>query len=442
VVVIRWVLEHQSVDGTEVGAGPWHPDAGSGAGRHATQFALVQQMAGGRLSAMCRRMLRCSRNAALTCAAVVLSCIADPTVAVAQDPASKNYQTLPAIDAVAEQALQRVPLAGLSIAVAHGSEIIHAAGYGYANLEHKVPATPETVYRIGSITKHYTAAAILQLVDEGKIGLDADMHEYLPAYPTGGRVVTIRQLLNHTSGIKSADEIPHVMANRSLDVTTKQMLDWIGSEPFDFEPGEEFRYNNSGPWLLGVMLETLSGETYGDYLRTALFNPLGLGDTSYDSYSRVIPNRARGYLFQDGQFIHAEVNSPSRPYASGALLSTVLDMVAWQQALFSGKVIKKTTLAWMTSPGHLNNGKEFPYGFGLRIGDFHGHRKISHGGSIIGFRAIMSHYPDDAVIIVVLTNTDGHREHPRIEQEIANIVFAIDTDKAMTLSEKEEQPMP
>ena len=136
------------------------------------------------------------------------------------------------------------------------------------------------------------------------------------------------------------------------------------------------------------------------------------------------------------------MNSPSRPYASGALLSTVLDMVAWQQALFSGKVIKKTTLAWMTSPGHLNNGKEFPYGFGLRIGDFHGHRKISHGGSIIGFRAIMSHYPDDAVIIVVLTNTDGHREHPRIEQEIANIVFGIDTDKAMTLSEKEGQPMP
>jgi len=202
-----------------------------------------------------------------------LSIFSIESPAVAHERAT--YPRIEAIDELAHQALHDDSLAGISIAVAKVSEILHAQGYGYANLEHNIPASPTTVYRIGSVTKQFTAAAILQLMESGKINLDDDMRIYLPEFSTGERVVTIRQLLNHTSGIKSLTEIPEAMSPRCLDVNQNQVYQWINSRPFDFEPGESFHYNNSGIWLLGVILEKLSGQTYADYIQTHVF-PLSL----------------------------------------------------------------------------------------------------------------------------------------------------------------------
>ena len=343
-------------------------------------------------------------------------------------PAAAGPPYLPAVDAIAVQALEDVPLAGLSIAIARGGEIIHAKGYGYANLEHKVPATPETVYRIGSVGKQFTAAAILQLVEQGKLSLDDNLHEFLPDYPTGGRRVTIRQLLNHTSGIHSVSSIKEAMANRCLDVTQQQMIGWMSQTPFDFEPGERFMYNNSGFWLSGVIIEHLSGRSYPDFVQAKLFEPLGLDDTYYESYSRLIPNRAQGYTLDEGRLVNAELNSPTRPYAAGAIMTTVLDLIEWQRAFLSGRVVTPASVETMTTPGRLNSGKVFPYGLGLWLMEFDGHRTIQHGGGIIGFRTFLSHYPDDEVIIALITNTNG-RDVPRpkgLGEKIARAVFAAE----------------
>lgn len=343
--------------------------------------------------------------------------------AAAADPAY-----FPAVDAIAVRALEDVPLVGLSVAIARGGEIIHAKGYGYANLEHKVPATPETVYRIGSVGKQFTAAAILQLVEQGKLSLDDDLHEFLPDYPTGGRRVTIRQLLNHTSGIHSVTSIKRAMANRCLAVTQEQMIGWMSEAPFDFEPGERYLYNNSGFWLLGVIIEQVSGRSYPDYVQAKLFEPLGLRGTYYDSDPRVIPNRAQGYTLDEGRLLNAEPNSPTRPYAAGAIISTVLDLIEWQQALLSGRVVSPASVETMTTPGRLNSGEAFPYGLALGLAEFEGHRKIGHGGGIIGFRTALSHYPDDELIIALITNTNGRDVPPPkgLEEEIARALFAAE----------------
>jgi len=352
-----------------------------------------------------------------------------PVIAVYGESANSNdsrgYESLAPIDAIAQRALEETPLAGLSIAVAKGSEIIHAKGYGYADLEHQIPATPETVYRIGSVTKQFTAAAILKLVEAEKLHLNDDLREYVPDFPTADRIVTIRQLLNHTSGIRSVDKIQVAMANRCLDVTREQLIGWISSEPFDFAPGEDWMYNNSGYWLLGLVIENLTKDSYGESLRKELFEPIGLERTSYDSYERIIANRARGYAFEEGEFVHHEYNSPTRTYAAGALLSTVLDLVKWQHALFLAKVVGSDHLRLMTTPGQLSNGKTFPYGFGFQIAEFQGHRRISHAGQQMGYRAFLSHYPDEGISIAVLINTDGHSANVRIEEEIAEVLFSL-----------------
>ncbi len=351
--------------------------------------------------------------------------------AQADDSVNKGYAHITAVDNIARKALQDDFLAGLSIAVAKGTKILHARGYGYANLELNVPASPLTVYRIGSVTKQFTAASILQLMEAGKLKLDNDMRTYLPEFSTDGRVVTIHQLLNHTSGIKSITEIPEAMSPRCLDVSQDQVFHWISSRPFDFDPGENFHYNNSGIWLLGVILEKLSGQSYPDYIQGHIFSPANMKDSYYDSFSRVIPHRASGYVYENGVYANGEPNSPTRPYAAGALLSTVLDLVKWENALFSGKIINRDSLKLMTSSSKLNNGQPVPYGLGLNVGEFEGYRKIFHAGGQVGFTAFLAHYPEQDLTVAILTNTQltPQAKMPlrQVEEAIAKTVLSAKT---------------
>ena len=327
------------------------------------------------------------------------------------------------VDRIAEQALSKGPMSGMSIAVLRGSKLIHAAGYGQANLELGVPATPQTVYRIGSVTKQFTAAAILRHVERGELKLDDDIRKYLPDFDTQGRVVTVRHLLDHTSGIRNMTTIGPAMANRALDVTRAQVFSWLSEAPFDFEPGEKYLYNNSGYWLLGAIIEKLAGEPYDTVIERNLLAPLCLQSTRYDVPSELVPGRASGYTRGSAGFLNAEPNSPTRPYASGALISTVLDLAAWERALFGDKVLGAESLKLMTTRGRLNNGQPTAYGMGLAVTQFQGRQKIAHPGGIIGFSSFMAFYPEEQLSIVVLANTMGVELRPEVEEPIASLLF-------------------
>ena len=330
------------------------------------------------------------------------------------------------IDSVSNAAVAEKRTAGVSVAVVKNGRTVLAKGYGFADLENDVPATPETVYRIGSVTKQFTSAAIMKLIEQGKLTLDDTLQKFFPNFPTQGNRVTVRHLLNHTSGIKSYTSLGPKWARLiRLDLATDSVVALFANEPFDFKPGDSYRYNNSGYFLLGMIIEKLSGKTYAQYLKDEIFTPLGLKSTLYCDQASLIKHRAQGYATQPGGgFINAEPLSMTQPYSAGALCSTVNDLAVWTQALASGKVVSPASYKLMTTPVALNDGKPIGYGFGLGTGMLGGHRQVSHNGGINGFISELHHYPDDSVITVVLTNT-GALTAITIERLVARRTLGI-----------------
>jgi CubicO group peptidase (beta-lactamase class C family) len=345
-------------------------------------------------------------------------------IGAVQSQAQSPAGTLTArIDSMAAAALTSWPAVGLSIAVVRGGDTIVMRGYGRADLEHDVPATAQTVYRIGSITKQFTAVAILQLIEQGKLTLDDTLQRFLPDFPAQGNRVTIRHLLTHTSGIKSYTSLgPEWQDKMRLDLTHAQLVALFRDKPFDFAPGARFLYDNSGYYLLGMIVERVSGLAYAEYLNQRLFTPLGLRATAYCDDRTVLPHRASGYELDSGTFVNASPLSMTQPFAAGALCSTVGDLVAWQRSLHAHRLIGAASYARMTTPGTLNDGSRTTYGFGLGVGTLDGHRRIGHGGGINGFLSILDDYPDDSLSVVVLANSESARPG-RLAQEIARVVL-------------------
>ena len=311
---------------------------------------------------------------------------------------------------LAENALRDHPAPGLSIGVQKGGEVVFADGFGYADLENEVPATADTVYRIGSVTKQFTAAAAVLLVEEGKLDLAADLREYLPDYDTRGFEVTVERLLNHTSGIKGYTEMPEFWERSRLDLGHEAMLELFSEPPFEFEPGDRYQYNNSGYYLLGVLVERLSGLSYTEFLEERLFGPLGLERTHYLRNGPLVPGRAEGYeVGGDGGFVNDEPLSMELPYAAGSLGASVLDLLVWQRALAAGQVVSPAGYEQMTARGSLVNGDPVHYGYGLSLGEEHGFARVSHGGGINGFRAQLAHYPEADLGVAVLINSGSGR---------------------------------
>lgn len=315
---------------------------------------------------------------------------------------------------------------GVSIAIVKAGRPLLVKGYGFADIENDVRATPETVYRIGSVTKQFTAAAILRLAEQGKLALDDTLQKFLPTFPSQGNRVTIRHLLNHTSGIRSYTSLgarwQRVIRN---DLAPDSMIAIFANEPFDFKPGAQWRYNNSGYFLLGAIIEKLSGKSYGQYVQDEFFTPLGLKGTIYCDQAPIIKRRAQGYApTPNGGFINAEPLSMTQPYAAGSLCSTVGDFVTWTIALSSGKVVSPASYKLMTTPDTLNDGRPLTYGFGLGTGMLGGHRQVSHNGGINGFVSELHHYPDDSLITVVLTNVGG-MVAPQLERVVARRALGI-----------------
>ncbi len=356
-------------------------------------------------------------------AAFVANCLSlSPASA---DPESRTRIEL-ATDAFAQTMLDERQTPGLVIGVARGGEPLVIRGYGVANLEHGVPVSENTVFRIGSVTKQFTAAAILLLAEEGRLTLDDTLDTYLPDFPRASEV-TIRQLLQHTSGIANYTSREGFMADTApLAHDSARMVAYMAAapQPYDFDPGTGWSYSNSGYMFLDYIAEAAAGQPLADFLQERIFAPLGMDDTQMDSEAEIVTGRAQGYdAAPDAPsgFTNAPHLSLSVAAGAGAIRSTARDLLVWTHALLSGDVLSEESLALMLAPARLNDGSlassalESPpaalsgmdYGLGIMTGERDSRRFIGHGGSIPGFNASLIHYPDEDVTIVLLVNTIG-----------------------------------
>ncbi len=311
------------------------------------------------------------------------------------------------IDSAATAALEEGAV-GLSIAVSFDDHVVFDEAFGLAEVEHGVKSDRDTSFRIGSITKQFTAALVMKQVEAGKISLDAPIGEYYD-FPTGEHTVTVRHLLTHTSGIQSYTNLgPEWFKTIPLELTHQQLLDMVDDKPFEFPPGTAYNYNNTGYYLLGVILEEVTGKTYPELIKEEIAEPLGLDRTRYGSNRDIIKNRAQGYSKFNSKLANDGLIGMSQPGAAGALLSTAGDLVRWQEALAGGKVVSPASYALMTTPYETSDGESTGYGFGLGIGDADGLVAVRHGGGINGFNSMLTHFPATDVTIAVISNSETY----------------------------------
>jgi CubicO group peptidase (beta-lactamase class C family) len=299
----------------------------------------------------------------------------------------------------AEMEKQHVP--GVSVAVIKDLKVIKARGYGLANIELNVAAKPETVYKIGSVSKQFIATGIMLLAQDGKIALDDPVSKYLEGTPETWKTITVRHLLTHTSGIvREAPGFDPLKIQPDLDV-----IKTAYSLPLRFVPGEKYEYCNVGYFSLAQIIHKVSGKPWADFLNERIFAPLKMSSTRTTTMSDLVSNRASGYLWQDGRFENASVYFALRP--SGAFLSTILDLAKWDSALATGQILKQSALDQMWTPVKLNDGSTYAYGFGWSLDPLEGHKRVHHGGSLPGFRSEIARFVDDKVTVIVLTNGDN-----------------------------------
>lgn len=319
---------------------------------------------------------------------------------------------------------------GVVVRVQQNGKVILEKAYGMADMELGVKMQPDHILRLGSITKQFTAVAVLLLVQEGKLSLADDLTKYLPDYPTGGRKITVAQLLNHTSGIKSYTNMASFIEIWRKDFTLSELIDHFKNEPFEFEPGERWNYNNSAYILAGAVIEKASGMSYADFIEKRIFQPLGMTDSYFDVTDRIIPRRIHGYGDgeTEGTFLNAPYLSMTLPHAAGSLMSTVADMGKWDEALYTDKLVKKDLLKLAWTRNKLNNGTLTHYGFGWAMTDVEGHEFIYHSGGINGFVTNGIRVPDAHLYVIALSN-NGTKSPSDVTYDIARTVLGLPTGK-------------
>ena len=340
------------------------------------------------LGRIIRRMFKVFCGA---CALVFLS-----SAAAAQDAAQ--------LDEVVQGYVQNKTFMG-SVLVARDAKVILNKGYASANLEWNVPNTPTTKFRLGSITKQFTAASILLLEERGKLKLEDPIKMYVPDAPSAWDRITIFNLLTHTSGIPNFTSLAGYKTLQLSDSPPVKTIATVRDRPLDFFPGEKMSYSNSGYILLGYVIEKITGASYERFVRDNIFTPLGMKDSGYDSNSAIIERRAAGYMPSPDGPSNAPINAGyihmSVPHAAGALYSTTEDLLRWEQGLFGGKVVSAASLKKMTTPFKNN------YALGVVVQTVGGRTVINHGGGIDGFNTFLAYYPDDKLTVVVLSNING-----------------------------------
>jgi CubicO group peptidase (beta-lactamase class C family) len=339
---------------------------------------------------------------------------AENTAATATSITKAAPETLGArIDAGLRQHF-RPDAPGATVIVVRDGQVLLRQGYGLADTATGKPMDAAMAQRIGSVTKQFTAVAILQLAEQGKLNLDDDLRTYLPGYPAYPHTVTLRHLLAHSSGIVSYTSRPGFIAQMTRDYTPDQLIDTFKHDALLFKPGERFEYSNSNYFILGAIIEKVTGMPYARYLEQAVLAPAGMKDTAHEGFERSGLPRAAGHAPQGERFAPSGPLSMTQPYASGALLSTVDDLARWDAALNGGKLLRPATLKQALSARPLANGKPGPYGYGWFIGSFLGERTEEHGGGINGFSSKVLRIPSAKLFVAVLTNAEGGNVSPDV----------------------------
>ncbi|MEZ0334858.1 MAG: serine hydrolase domain-containing protein, partial [Gemmatimonadales bacterium] len=280
--------------------------------------------------------------------------------------------------------------------------VLLARGYGFANVEHDVPATDSTIYQSGSVGKQFTAAAVVMLSEEGRLGLDDPISRYLPQGGKAWRGITVRHLLTHTSGIP--DYVDSTLDHRRA-YTEEDLVRLASRFPLQFSPGERWSYSNTGYLLLGAVIRKVTGRFYGDFLRERIFEPTGMRTARIISESEIVRHRAAGYELEHGKLRNQSWVSPElNTTADGSLYLSVRDLAAWAIALNDGQVPSRSVLEASWTPVRLNSGGTYPYGFGWRLGEQRGYRQIGHSGAWQGFQTSIQRYPDFGLTVIVLAN--------------------------------------
>lgn len=326
---------------------------------------------------------------------------------------------------------------GCAVLVAKDGQVIYRKAFGMADLELDVPMQPDMVFRIGSITKQFTAVAILQLMEQGKLSLQDEITKYLPDYPMHGHSITIEHLLTHTSGIKSYTNVPEFGDMIRTDMTPEEVVEKIKPLPMEFAPGMKWNYNNSGYFLLGYIIEKVSGKKYAEYLKENFFIPLGMTSTLYGDDTKIVKKRASGYQPGEKGTVNADFMSMTLPYAAGSIMSTVDDLYRWNRALLEYKLVKKESLEMAWTSYKLADGKDTHYGYGWFMSEIHGSSTIEHGGGINGYLTSSFYLPEEDVFVALFSNNTGKApEFTALKLAAATIGKAVPT-KEFTLTEEE-----
>lgn len=336
-----------------------------------------------------------------------------------------------AIDRLAAEVIESHRTAGLGIAIDQGGTVLLDKGYGYADLENKVEATPETMYRIGSVTKQFTGVAIVQLEAAGKLKLDDPVTAILTEYPTPAKPVTVENLLQHTSGIPDFTRDPSHRPNASKAMTHAEMTARFATLPLEFAPGARWNYSNSGYYLLGMIVERVSGETYAEYMASHVLAPIGLDHTRFEAPDG--SGRAQGYRPNgpdSNELVVADSISMTQPFAAGALVSTTGDLIKWQRALVEKRTTPPDAFERIRTDLVRSGKVGEQYGYGIRVSKAGGRTVISHGGGIEGFGSFLAYYPESDTTIAILMNTEG--VNPReLHQGIEAAVFGAASDNGL-----------
>src|SRR5664280_577027 len=311
---------------------------------------------------------------------------------------------------------------GCAALVAINGQVVYKKAFGMANLELNVPMQPDMVFRIGSITKQFTVIAILQLMEQGKLSLQDEITKFIPDYPTQAYKITIEHLLTHTSGIKSYTNVPGFLLYVKEDLKPGEAVDKFKNLPMEFAPGTKFSYSNSGFFLLGYIIEKITGKTYQEYIQENFFKPLGMTNSLYGSDSKIIKNRAYGYKPAGDGFENADYMSMLLPFSAGGRMSTVEDLYKWNRALVSYKLVKKKTLEKAFTEYKLSNGKGTSYGYGWFLRKLQGSPTIEHGGGINGYLTDEIYLPAEDVFVAVFSNSTG-KSPDLVSEKIAAIAI-------------------
>ena len=326
------------------------------------------------------------------------------------------------LDEFVRETMLKRKIPGLSIAVIRDGKVVRAAGYGFANLESKTPASKDSVYEIGSISKQFASEAVMLLVEDGKIRLDDPIRKYLPANsPESWDNITVRNLLNHTSGLKDWTEIKEFSYRR--EYSAEEFVDLVRPFPLQFQPDDNWLYSNTNLPLIGIIVERASGRAFEEFVTERIIKPLALPTIRFKHQEDVVADRASGYVLRNDMWKNGEPFRPKVIAASGGILASAVDLAKWWEAVLNGRVVKQASLDQMLTPAKLNDGRTVAHGFAFFVDTFGGHKVIQHFGSTVGgFGSIVKCYPKERVTVAVIGNfEDGGFGTEYIAKRVADI---------------------